>query len=36
MGDAIQKQIFPIPYFPMQILFDTSGWNGWCKSNRAT
>jgi len=20
----------------MQILFDTSGWNDWCKSNRAT
>ena len=23
-------------YFPMQILFDTSGWNDWCKSNTAT
>jgi len=21
---------------PMQILFDTSGWNDWCKSNRTT
>jgi len=20
----------------MQILFNTSGWNDWCKSNRAT